>query len=214
MKFVKLIGLAALAAMALMAFGTGTASATKLCKNNLSTTACSEHYGIGTTIDGTLTGSATLWTVKEEGGKKVEGTLLDTCTTSTVKGKTENTAATGEAVKGPIEALTWEGCTKTTETIEKGTLEISWISGTDNGTLISKGARVLIKTIFGTCTYGTSNTGTDLGTVQGGKTASISIATIVPLLKDDTGFGACPTEGFWTANYSITEPAPLYITHN
>lgn len=209
MKYMKLIGLAALAAMALMAFGAGTASATKLCKNNLSTTNCSEHYPEKTLVEATLTKNA-----KGEQTailETLEGTVLDTCTGSTVAGKTENTAATGEPVKGKIETLTWSGCTKTTNTLSMGTLEISHIAGTDNGTLTGSSTEVTINTIFGSCVYGLAATGTHIGTVVGGNPATITISAIVPKLS---GNFACPSESRWTATYTITQPNPLYVSHN
>jgi hypothetical protein len=204
MKYVKILGLAAIAAMALMAFGAGTASATKLCLNSLSTTACSSHLGIGGTVEGTLTGSAVLETTG--------GSTLDTCTGSTVSGKTTTTAATGAAVTGNVETLTWTGCTFPTTTITKGTLEIKHISGTDNGTLTGKGQEVTINTgFFGACTYGTG-AGTDLGTVVGGNPAKITINALVPLTKNESGL--CPAEARWTASYTVTKPNPVYVAHN
>ena len=207
MKYLKILGLAAVAAMALMAFGAGTASATKLCKNNLSTTACSEHYGVGTVVEGTLTGSAVLETTG--------GSTLDTCTGSTVSGKTTTTAATGAAVTGNVETLTWTGCTFPTATTATGSLEISHIASTDNGTLRGKGQEVTINTgLFGACTYGTSatGTGTHLGTVVGGKPAKLTINTIVPLTKNESGL--CPAEARWTASYTVTKPAEMWVSHN
>jgi hypothetical protein len=204
MKYIKILGLAAVAAMALMAFGAGTASATKLCTTAGDTTNCGSHYPINTTVEGTLTGSAVLETTG--------GTVLDTCTGSTVSGKTTSTAATGSTVTGNVETLTWTGCTFTTHTIAKGSLEIKHISGTDNGTLTGRNQEVTIKTgLFGPCIYGTA-AGTDLGTVTGGNPASITINALVPLTKDDGGI--CPSEARWTASYAITTPKPLYVSHN
>jgi hypothetical protein len=204
MKYLKILGLAAVAAMALMAFGAGTASATKLCKNNLSTTACSEHYGVGTVVEGTLTGSAVLETLG--------GSTIDTCTGSTMSGKTSNTAATGEEVKGSIETLSWTGCTFPTSTVTKGALDIGHISGTDNGTLTATNTEVTINSgIFGHCIYGAPATGLDLGTVIGGHPPKITINAIVPLIK---GEGFCPTEARWTASYTVTKPTMFWVSHN
>jgi hypothetical protein len=204
MKYVKILGLAAVAAMALMAFGAGTASATKLCLNNLSTTACSSHLATGGTVEGTLTGSAILETTG--------GSTLDTCTGSTVSGKTTTTAATGSSVIGDVETLTWTGCTFPTGTVAKGSLEIKHIAGTDNGTLTGKGQEVTINTgFFGACTYGTG-AGTDLGTVVGGAPAKLTINALVPLVKNESGL--CPAEARWTASYTVTKPNPVYIAHN
>jgi hypothetical protein len=201
MKYLKMLGVTAVAAMALMAFaGAGSASATKLCTNNLSTTFCSAHEPIGTTVEATLSGTSILETTG--------GTVLDTCTGSTVKGKTSNTAATGEPVKVKVETLSWLNCTRTTHTLKTGELQIHHIANTDDGTLTATGIQWTVQTIFGSCVYGPVGS-LDLGTVHGGNPAVITINTIVPKLS-----GTCPSEARLTAHYTITTPKPLYITHN
>lgn len=185
MKYVKILGLAAVAAMALMAFvGAGSASATTLSSTN-------GNLPKGTVIHATLTKGSTA--ILESGS-----TVLDTCTESTIKGTTSN--ETGPSVEGPIEVLSWGGCTHTTDTVAGGNLAITWTSGT-NGTLAGKGSKVTVSTIFGSCTYGTSETGTTLGEVKGGNPATIAISTTVPLIEG--GF-SCPSTSTWTANYTVT----------
>ncbi|HEV2858724.1 MAG TPA: hypothetical protein VGW80_10015 [Solirubrobacterales bacterium] len=206
MKYAKMLGLALVAAAALMAFvGAGTASATKLCKNNLNTTTCSESYGTGTVIDATLAGEKPSAILETTGG-----TVLDTCTSSTVKGKTATAGSSTETVKGPIEELTWGGCTKETKTLTTGELEIHHIAGTDNGTLTAKDTQVTVNGLFEneSCVYG-AGTGTDLGVVTGGATATI---TINALVKRVTGGFSCPAETRWTASYTVTAPKPLYVS--
>lgn len=209
MKYLKIFGLTAVAAMALMAFlGASSASATVLCKVEVNTTTgvcpANQAYPANTVIDGSLEESATLW-VQEK-----EETLLDTCTTSTVKGKTTNEGSSTETVVAHVEELLWEGCTKETKTKVNGSLEIHWIPGTDNGTLTGINQTVTVKTIFGGCTYGTAGTGTDLGTLKGGSMGTISVATYVPLIEAEPP-AVCPSKAWWTAKYTITSPEPLYI---
>jgi hypothetical protein len=214
MKYLKMLGLAAVAAMALMAFaGAGTASATVLCKKNptavppaVTGTECpkGEDYPSGTVIDGSQT---TATAILETTG----GSTLDTCTGSTVKGKTSTTGGATATVTGPIEELTWTGCTFPTSTVTKGSLEIHWIPGTHNGTLTAKGTEVTINTgFFGACTYGASATGTDLGTITGGNPATMTINALVPLIKNESGL--CPSEARWTSHYTVTSPTPLYAS--
>jgi hypothetical protein len=205
MKYVKALGLAAAAAMALMAFlGAGSAFAGILCKTNTSTAACSGPYSAGQAFEASASGTGITETLG--------GTVLDTCTISTLKGKVTNPGNSSEAAKASIEELAWgavgSGCTKTTDTVATGSLEFSWIKGTDNGTLTLHNSEWTINTIFGTCTYG-SGASLDLGTVTGGSPATISINTIVPKI---TGNIACPSEVRWTAGYTFTEPTPLYFT--
>jgi len=203
MKYARIFGLAAFAAMALTVFvGAGPASATVLCKE-AATSGCPDHYTAGTAIHITLTSGTTL--VFESSG----GTVLDTCTESTIKSKTGNTGGSSETVKGDIEALTWGSCTRTTTTLSVGSLEFHHIPETTNATLTATGStEFTIDTIFGSCIYG-SGPALDLGTVTGGNPATISINTNLPKIS---GNFACPT--FWrmTANYTFTAPKPLYIS--
>jgi hypothetical protein len=218
MKYLKMLGLAAVAAMALMAFvGAGTASATVLCKTQL-TTGCAASgwdYPAGTTIDATLKSPTSTATLETTGG-----TTLDTCTGSTVHGKTETTGSSTTTVSGKLtselnaegdpKGLTWSGCTVPTTTLAAGSLEIHWISGTDNGTLTASGAEVTVNTgFFGACVYGTG-TGKDLGTLLGGSPATLAISTNVTLTKNESGL--CPSETKWTATYEVTTPKPLFVT--
>jgi cytoskeletal protein CcmA (bactofilin family) len=201
MKYLKILGLAAIAAAALMAFA-GSASATVLCANNASTTACSSKYAAGTVIESSLSASATLETTG--------GTVLDTCTGGKVNGKVENAGSSTTTVSGKITSLTWEGCTKETKTLANGELEIHWISGTDNGTLTAKNTQVTVNGLFEgeSCIYG-AGAGTDLGTVVGGTNATLLISALVPR-QTGSGF-LCPAETRWTASYKVTAPNPLYV---
>jgi hypothetical protein len=201
MKYLKMLGLAAIAAMGLMAFlGAGSASATVLCTTT-DTPDCSVgwDYPANTTIDASLNGTATL----EAGSTK-----LDTCTGGTVHGFTSNTGSTTTTVSGSIDELTWTGCTNTTDTLTNGSLEIHWISGTHDGTVTGKGSEVTVNTLGVTCTYGTGS-GTDLGTLESGTEPKLKISTTVPKIA---GSFICPSNASWTAEYIITEPHALYIT--
>jgi hypothetical protein len=194
MKYVKVIGLAACAAMALMAFGVGTASATTLFTNEAKTIA----YPAGTTLHATLVPGTTATlenTVKEP---------IATCTGSTVHGTTSNTS--GAAVTGAIGTLTWEGCSQTTHTVAKGSLDVAFTSGT-SGDVTGTGNQVTLG-IFGvTCTYGTGE-GTKLGSVTGGAEPKMKINAVVN--KTAGGF-LCPTTGIWTAEYVLTAPHALFV---
>lgn len=207
MKHVKMLGLAAVAAMALLAFvGASSASATVLCKTTPTLgSPCASPYPAGTTIDATLEETATLETL--------EGTVLDECTGSTIKGTTSNKGSSTETVSGNASELTWTGCTRETKTTVLGSLEIHNISGTHNGTLTGSGFSVTVNGIFNTsCIYGTG-TGLDLGTLNqstsGTTPATIKINAEVP--RTVSNF-LCPQKTRWTASYLVTEPVPLYVT--
>jgi hypothetical protein len=197
MKYIKMLGLAAMAAMALMAFvGAGTASATTL----------EDSKGVHpTTISASLIGSAVL-------SNPAETSTYDTCTEGTVHGEPSTCSAT-ETVKGAAAvSFVTSSCTSTTHATEGGNLEIHHIAKTVNGTVTGNTFKVQV-TIFGVpCTYGLSKTDTNVhvGTLTGSDTTPLmDINTIVPLREG--GF-LCPGEARWKATYEVTTPSSLTVT--
>jgi hypothetical protein len=207
MKYLKMLGLAAVAAMALTAFlGAGSASATVLCTEANTTEDCHENgeaYNKGTEFEASLVGTATLTNTSTT-------TTYVTCSGGAVTGHTENTGIGPEGehetnIKIEGTEVGWSGCSFTTDTLNPGTLEIDWIEGTDNGTVTSKEAEVTTN-IFGSCVYGTGK-GTDLGVLEGGETPKLVIHAVVKRLKFCLG----PAEAEWNAEYHVTSPTPLYV---
>jgi RHS repeat-associated protein len=201
MKLLKIFGFAAVAAVALIVLiSAGPASATVLCKNNSSTSSCSETYGTGTEMKATSEGTSTLTTAF----KNIE------CSEATIQGKTTNES--GTAIEGKIETLTFGKCNCEVKVIKGGTFSITQISATDNGTFKSSGTEVTTScsTIFGTvhCIYATSST--DLGTLTGGKPAKFDISSAdIPRLTTNA---LCDETANWDATYKITSPEPLYVS--
>jgi hypothetical protein len=200
MRYIKVLGLAAMA-MALMAFvGASVASATTLDNGK------GEMLSAGSSLDASLVGSAEL--------TNTAGTqVLDTCTTGTIEGVTENTGSATETVKGEVspENLTWANCTATTDTTGGGTLEIHWTEG-HNGTVTGTTFTVTVNIAGVTCSYGLSNTDTmvHVGTLIGSDTEpTIAINTSVPLRAG--GF-LCPPSAKWKATYRVTTPTGLTLT--
>ena len=204
MKHLKILGLAAVAGMALVAFlGAGSASATVLCKTAV-TEGCHAGgwaYPAGTEIDMSLEGTTSTSTTG--------GTLLDTCTEGTLRGETTNTGSSSETVDWNLSEMWSKNCTKTTDSIVNGALEVHWISGTDNGTLTVNGTQVTKNLgILGSCTYGPGAGGTELGTLIGGSPATVRVEAVLPKLA---GGATCPPDVVWTGAYAVTSPEPLYI---
>ena len=219
MKYVKILGLAAVATAALMAFvGASPASATVLCKEpgtgSTTGTTCPplKAYSAETEIHAVSEGSTTYTT----GSEFTE----ITCKKSTVSGKTENEGSATETVKFKIEKFFLEECSTpngacTMTTITSGTLEIHWIEGTHNGTITVSGTEITssCNSIFGNihCIYAAE--GKHLGRLTGGvmsegkATADIESAS-VNLLSTS---GLCPSEPKWDTKYEITSPKPLYV---
>lgn len=192
MKYMKMLGLAAVAAMGLMAFA-GSASATEL--YNGATTLKS-----GTVLDFSLkTGTSALLT-------ETGGSTLDTCTGGTVKGKITNAGSSTTTVTGENTSITWSGCTFTTDTVTLGKLEAHHVTGTTNATLTADSEiGVTINTVFfGSCVYGVL-ANTDLGLVTGGNPATFTANAVAKKLSGSAF--ACPETSKWVATYVSTEPA-------
>jgi hypothetical protein len=215
MKYLKMLGLAAVAAMGLMAFlGAGTASATVVCTTPNETNACAEawHEPAGTIWDASLDPGSTA--VLEATG----GGLEDTCSESTVAGKQENTGSDTETVKVEVPkeikvtekvvpGLSFGNCTKPTKVLNpEGTMEFHWISGTDNATVTATGFEVTVEAVGGvSCVYSAGAApGTDLGTATGGSMGTIDVSAIV---NKKSGSFLCPADSVWTASYTITDPS-------
>lgn len=213
MKYLKMLGLAAVAAMGLMAFlGAGSASATILCETTPAAgTDCGNAWDVAihTTFDFSLEekSSALLKETSFPGGF---GQTIATCTSSTVKGETENTGGTAETyvnaqlhetlVGGDPEGLTFGGCTNTVTVLKAGTLRIDHESGTDNGTVRSTGAKVTIVAFGINCIYETNET--DVGTLTGtnavnGKDPTFDINAVI------VSTNGCP-DGIWSGSYVYT----------
>jgi hypothetical protein len=201
MRTVTCIGLTAVAAAALTAFvGAGTASATVLCKTDVSPCPAEWMVSTGTEMSATLDESAKL--------KTVSGEELWTCTGGSVSGPTEQTGSSAETVsiKLPKENMTWSGCTHTTTTVAGGTLEFHWIAGSRKIAVTVKEAQWTV--LLGvSCTYGYGSEYKDIGTIdppEGSRTnATVTISTVVP---KTAGSFACPVEVRWIAAYAVTGP--------
>jgi len=200
MKYLKILGLAAVAAMALTAFlGAGSASAQTLYK--YTTPSANDAIANETELISTLeTGTSALL-------QDTLGGVNDTCTGSEVKGKIATNTTTDAG--GAISALTFTGCSHTTTVLAKGELEIKNIAGTTNGTVVSKGARVTVKsTIFGLSCVANTGAGTTIGTLTGAK-SSTALATmdINGVITLENGCG----DSTWTGSYEVTNLPGLTV---
>jgi hypothetical protein len=202
MKHLKMLGLAFIAATALMAIaGSGTASATVICKNNLNTTACSEPYPAGTKGTASLAaGSSALLS-------STAGEALVTCTESTISSTLENPGSATTTVKSGVSTMTFAKCTVPVVVLKGGFAELHHITGTDNGTLTTFGTEVTIS-IFGTsCVYGSGN-GLDVGTTVGGNPGSMTLNTVFPKIS---GSFICPSDARFTGKYVATSPTNAWV---
>jgi hypothetical protein len=192
MKLTKILGVLAVAAMALMAFAS-TASATTLEVNGVKQT------GAVTIKSSLKTGTSAL--LKDTGGF-----FANTCTVSTVEGKT--TTFTGTTVGGPISSLTFSKCTEEPVVVDApGSLTVENIAGTTNGTVRSIGAKVTSPSPFGALTCVTAaSPGTDIGILTGTSPhATMDINAVL-----NCGFFLPSAK--WEGTYTVTSPTGLAVT--
>ncbi|MGN6814639.1 MAG: hypothetical protein ACTHK3_00920 [Solirubrobacterales bacterium] len=204
MKYVKILGLAAVLATALAALlGTASASATVLCKTYVSPCPAAWDYPANTVIHATLKPGTSL-ALRSTGG-----TLEATCAGSTIKGKTTNTGGEMETVNGNIEAFEFAECAQVSAATQLGTFEIHYVGPNTTGTLTSKNAKLTFVMAGLTCTYGTG-AGTSLGVMESDETMTAELTVNATLNKAEGSF-LCPSDSVLTASYVITAPTPLYF---
>jgi hypothetical protein len=197
MKLTKILGIAAVAALALMAFASSASATTLEIKGAKQTT---EVKLEATLASGT---SAVLTNTPESFG--------NTCSVSTVAGKTEKTFTTAGSgpIGGPITSLGFSKCTHETVKVNtNGTLSVEWIKGTTNGTVKSTGASVTTPVaLFGGTTNVTCTTNaTDLGTITGSKEGNATMDINAVL-----NCGALLPSALWKGTYTVTSPLGLGV---
>jgi len=208
MKYIKMIGLAAIAVAALMAIaGTGTASATVFC--HATSSPCAEKWKAGTEPRFIVKpGTAGIW-------NDTSGAVAAKCPEGELRGTITNAGSATETVKisVPGSGLVWksvEGCIET-KTLEGGTLEIHAISGTDNGTVTVTGFKITISILGSSCIYG-FGVGATLGTLTGNGSGTATLDIKTNFVKKEGGF-ICPTDLNWAEEFTQEKPSgtALYV---
>jgi hypothetical protein len=157
MKYLKMLGLAAVAVMALMAIGAGSASATTLeLEGNVVQSGA-------VTIEASAT-AGLVWT-------KTDGSEANTCSVSSVKWTTSSSS--GPKVTGSLSVLSFETCKREKVTVDaKGGLYVEHEPSTTSGEVYSEGTEVTLPTPFGfsaTCSTGSA---TRIATLDAASSAS------------------------------------------
>jgi hypothetical protein len=202
MKYLRMLVLPALMASALaVLLGAGSASATVLCSEYVTPCPKGKALKAGTAIELSLRGSLAI--------RDVGSNLIDTCTASTVKGKTTNEGSATETVEGDVTELKFEKCTSTFKTLKNGTFEIHYVGPKTTGDLISIGAEVTVSTFGVSCDYGTVG-GVNLGLLESDETETPDFEEEATLPKEEGGF-LCPGSIVARAEYLITAPAKIYF---
>jgi hypothetical protein len=205
MKYVKMASIAMAAMLLTALLGAGSASATVLCKKYQ--LECLEPWGL-------IEITASLKSKTSVEVKDIHGTLLNTCTGSTIKSETENAGGNeGEPVTGVNEAETFTGCTHTMTVLEKGNFEVRYLGPTTRGTLLFSNDNVTVEEFGVTCSYG-SGVEDEVGMLEADESTSYGEADIVEAeFTKVAGSFLCPPVVFWSGEYLITEPGKneIYI---
>ena len=204
MKHLKLLGLAAVTAVALMAVaGSGSASATVLCKTTPTNNDCPKawDYEKGTQIYASAKAGSSIL-IEETGG-----TGVTTCSAGSIKGRTTNTGDANETVDGANEELVWNNCKSAVVTKELGSFEIH-AQENHSGVVTGKLNEITVVTVLSlSCVYGTGS-GATLGTIESGESATFNINAVLSLVS---GGIACPPTVRWTSTYTVTTPSKIFF---
>lgn len=205
MRYLRILGLAAVAALALTAFaGAGTAAAeTTPCKEAVET--CTSSWGVGTEVEA----------MSIAGGPEEVSTLVFTtgsffaqnvACTGDLKGKIENTTTPS----GKGEAF-WTNCTgaEAVSTVTNGTIAIHHDSGY-NGVVTIKGFVIYVRQSGVDCYY----RGEATGTLTAGEKPIIHITQELPKvnLPNEVSSMLCPATVKMHATYEVIKPRPLYVS--
>jgi len=214
MKYLKMIGLAAVAAAAMTAFvGTGTAAANTVLCHTTVTAGCAAanwDWPVGSTLDFSLVAGGTSRTTDTSGF-----IAIGTCTGGTFKG-TLTTTTTPTFTVSPSNT-TWSGCSQTTHTITGGSIQLHAIPGTHDATVTGTGFAVTTPFGSNTCSYGLGNTYKHIGTLTGNSTGTNLILHISANWTLDTAHSSasgCASSAKWTATYQYTGTTHLHIAEN
>jgi len=211
MKYIRILGLAAIAAAAVMAFvGAGTASATTvICATGPEESVCGAGAGKAE-YSGAITATSTNATL---------ATNLSNVICSHSETTLNPSSSTGEPITGTVSALSFTGC-KTegtniacTVTVRNLTYNAS-LKGTIGGkagvsTLtvtdaLGAGAKVVCGAVI-ECEFLTNEA--DLPVTNGSPTTATATNIV---LSHETGI-ACPETATWSATYAVTSPAGLTV---
>ncbi|HMI81035.1 MAG TPA: hypothetical protein VK480_04540 [Solirubrobacterales bacterium] len=198
MKNLKMLGLAVVAALALIAIvGAGSASATVLCKENV--TPC-EGKAYGEKVAFKATVDKTLEFKFELGGGS---SYSYTCTGSTMEGEITNAGGAGDVIIG-LETFTLTNCScPETVVLNAPSLAVAFTPETMNGDVTTANLNVTFK-CMGHCRYGDGK----IGVLTGGAMGTIDLSGSLKKLE---GGITCPATAKWTGSYTVTAPEPVWV---
>jgi hypothetical protein len=201
MKYLKMLGLAAVAAMAMTAFTAGSASAVTLEIN-------------GSPQNGSVTITASLLPGTSAILSRTDGSFANTCLKSHAHGVTTRFhdpvtgPLTGHPTGNPEDGLSFAECTRPVQVHRPGTLEVTKHIAPTDGTVFSEDAIVTVGSPFGTLNCQTGAT-THIGRLTGTDGTPAHFATLDVNAVINCGF--LVPSAVWNATYEITSPTGLGV---
>jgi peroxiredoxin family protein len=193
----KSFGIVAAAAVVAILLAANTASAAALYRDTGGTT---DTLGVGTTIN---------WSLKSASSLIFQDTnslTQDTCSGSEAVGELK--VAKGESISLPLSLLTLSSCTHTSHVLANGSISISRIGSTKNGTVSSSGAEVTVKsTFFGVSITCKTGSGADIGTLTGAEAGGHATLDINAVISCGSLLPTAKLEG----TYTVTSPTGLIV---
>lgn len=195
MRRLYAFGLVLVPAILVLSFTTASsASATVLCST--ATSPCSGSvYGSGTTVEASLKGTSVL----HPPFGNVE------CSSSSIKGEVTNPGSEEANVSGTVKTFILSTCNATVTVLKLGTFKVE-APKEGNGTLKLEGFETTVETFGFHCIF----SGSASFSLKGGEMASLQGTSLIKRTGGRSGV-FCGTEASWTAEYTVTSPAPLYV---
>lgn len=195
MRRLYAFGLVLVPAILALSFTTASsASATVLCTT--ATSPCSGGvYGSGTTIEASLKGTSVL----HPPFGNVE------CSASSIKGEVTNPGSEEANVSGAVKTLSLSTCNATVTVLKSGTFKVE-APKEGNGTLKLEGFETTVEALGFHCIF----SGSASFSLKGGEMASLLGTSLIKRTGGRSG-AFCGSEASWTAEYTVTSPAPLYV---
>lgn len=205
MKHLKILGAALVAAIAVTALlGSGTASATVLCKEAKNPCGTSA-YPSGTEFKTELfTGGRTVW-------RNPDSSTYDECTGNTLLGKIGSAGGVGTAVTVPLSSASWTGCVRSRTILKSGTLEINYASGLTYAPVKWKELEWSDNEIFHTCTFSSGAAGLEAGRLESSFNSTSAAVLLMKIKVPRVAGEGCPEWRVIEAQIHVATPVPLYV---
>lgn len=206
MKSLKILGaVLGVASLSMVLLGSGTASATVLCKEAKNPCGASA-YASGTEF------KTELWSGTNFVWRDPSGLWADECSGNTLVGKVGNAGTLTERVTIPLSSASWTGCAHSRTILSPGKLEVNYEFGLPYATFTWKELEWSDDEIFRTCRFGTGQNGAvGPGRLESSVNSSSPASLLFEFKVPKVASFGCSEYREILAEIHITAPTPLYV---